>query len=97
MASGNYYVYFLTNTSRTLYIGITNDIRRRLGEHRDKRVPGFTAKYNISQLVYYEQFSNVRDAIAAEKRYKGWTRRKKIELIESMNPHWEDLGIFGGP
>ena len=86
-----YYVYIMTNKSGTLYTGMTNDIRRRVSEHKQGMVEGFTKKYNISRLVYYEPFSSVRDAIAAEKRIKGWLRSKKIALIESANPDWRDL------
>jgi putative endonuclease len=87
----NFYVYILFNPSRTLYTGITNHLPRRLREHRDKRTPGFTARYNVTQLAYYEVFETAADAIRREKQIKGWARHKKITLIESMNPHWEDL------
>jgi putative endonuclease len=87
----SYYVYLLTNRSRTLYTGVTNDLTRRVYEHRQKMVPGFTQKYNIDRLVYFEESADVRDAIAREKQIKGWTRAKKIVLIESMNPEWQDL------
>lgn len=86
-----YYVYILTNRSRTLYAGVTNDLTRRVYEHKQKLLPGFTEKYNISRLVYFEETSDVRDAIAREKQIKGWTRAKKIALIESINPEWKDL------
>lgn len=86
-----YYVYILTNRSRTLYTGVTNDLTRRVYEHKQKLLPGFTEKYNISRLVYFEETSDVRDAIAREKQIKGWTRAKKIALIESINPEWKDL------
>ena len=86
-----YYVYIMTNKSGTLYVGMTNDLERRVQEHKAKQVPGFTSKYNINQLVYYESFSSVNDAIAAEKRIKGWKREKKAALITPSNPHWEDL------
>jgi putative endonuclease len=87
----DYYVYIVTNRSHTLYTGVTNDLPRRVHEHKQKLVEGFTQKYNISQLVYYETTSEVRSAIAREKQIKGWLRSKKIALIESMNPKWEDL------
>jgi len=83
---GNYYVYIVFNRSRTLYVGVTNDLKRRLSEHVQKLVPGFTAKYNINQLGYYERHSGIDVAIAREKQIKGWTRAKKIALIESSNP-----------
>jgi putative endonuclease len=86
-----YWVYILSNKSRTLYIGITNDIERRVVEHREKVQPGFTSGYNISRLVYYEEFGDPDSAIAREKQLKGWLRKKKIALIESMNPEWKDL------
>ena len=86
-----YYAYIMTNKSRTLYTGITNNIERRVQEHKNKLVPGFTSKYNITMLVYYEEFSDVRDAIAREKQKKGWLRQKKVALIESMNQEWKDL------
>ena len=88
----SYYVYLLTNRSRTLYIGVTSDLTRRVYEHRQKKILGFTQKYNIDRLVYFEESADVRDAIAREKQIKGWTRAKKIALIESMNPEWQDLG-----
>ncbi len=87
----DYYVYILTNKSRTLYTGITNDLNRRLYEHKNKLIEGFTKKYNISILVYFELFNNPDDAIRREKQIKGWLRKKKIDLIESTNPEWKDL------
>jgi putative endonuclease len=86
-----YFVYIMTNRSRTLYTGVTNNLERRVQEHRSKLVPGFTQRYNITQLVYWEEYRDVRDAIAREKEIKGWLRNKKIALIEFMNPHWDDL------
>ncbi len=93
-----YYVYILANYSRTLYIGVTNDVHRRVYEHKQKLVPGFTSKYNISKLVYFEATPDARAAIAREKQMKGWLRAKKIALIESANPRWDDLaaGWFDG-
>lgn len=87
----SYYVYIMTNLSRTFYVGITNNLERRVSEHQQKLVEGFTKKYNITLLVYYEIFGNVREAIAREKQIKDWRREKKIALIESMNPVWRDL------
>jgi putative endonuclease len=81
----DYYVYIMTNHSRTLYTGVTNDLRRRMYEHKQKRVPGFTSNYNINRLVYFETTSDVRVAIAREKQIKGLLRAKKIALIESAN------------
>ena len=86
-----YYVYIMTNRSRTLYTGVTNNLERRVYEHKQKLVPGFTSKYNITQLVYYETCADVREAIAREKQIKGWLRAKKIALVESINPEWKDL------
>ena len=88
-----YYVYFMTNHSRTLYVGVTNDLVRRVYEHKQKLIPGFTARYNLTKLVYYECTSDVASAIARERQIKGWLRKKKIALIESMNPQWEDLSL----
>jgi putative endonuclease len=81
----------MASASRTLYIGVTNEIRRRALEHQRGEVPGFAAKYRTKELVYVESFSGIRDAIAREKQIKGWARAKKIALIELQNPGWEDL------
>jgi len=86
-----YYVYIMTNSSRTLYTGVTDDLVRRAYEHRNKLIEGFTQKYNITRLVYYEITGDVRAAIQREKQIKGWLRKKKIALIEAANPEWEDL------
>jgi len=88
---GNYYVYILTNKSRTLYVGMTNNLERRIYEHKNKLVPGFTSRYNLNVLLYYEQTADVLSAIAREKQIKGWLRSEKIALIESQNPKWLDL------
>lgn len=87
----NYYVYIMTNKSKTLYTGMTNDLLRRVYEHKHKLVEGFTKKYNITKLVFFDQTSDVNEAIALEKKIKGWTRAKKIALIESQNQNWLDL------
>jgi len=87
----NYYVYILSNEARTLYIGVTNNLERRLHEHKNKLINGFTKKYNLTKLVYYETTTNVWDAIAREKQLKGWVRIKKIILIEECNPGWDNL------
>ena len=89
--SKEYYVYIMTNKSRTLYTGVTNNLTCRVYEHKNKLVPGFTSKYNIQFLVYYEAGSDIHMAIAREKQIKGWLRIKKIALINSMNPSWKDL------
>jgi putative endonuclease len=86
-----YYVYILSNASRRLYVGVTNNLERRVYEHKHKLMPGFTSEYNINRLVYFEITTDVSAAIAREKQIKGWLRRKKLALIESQNPTWEDL------
>ena len=86
-----YWVYIMTNRSRTLYIGVTGDLSRRVYEHRHRLVPGFTSRYNIDHLVHAESFSEARDAIAREKQLKGWVRAKKLALISESNPEWRDL------
>ena len=93
----DYYVYILTSQARVLYIGVTNDLERRLFEHRQKLIPGFTRKYNVTQLVYFEMFGDIRDAIAREKQLKGWRREKKVVLIESLNPLWQELTVAWQP
>lgn len=87
----DYYVYITTNRSMTLYIGVTNDIERRMNEHKGGVVEGFTSKYNIFTLIYLERCSDVSEAIAREKQIKKWRRSKKLQLIQSLNPRWEDL------
>ncbi len=87
----DYFVYIMASRSRTLYTGVTNDIERRVYEHKHKLLYGFTAKYRIERLVYFEQTCDVNAAITREKEIKGWLRAKKISLIESINPAWEDL------
>jgi putative endonuclease len=86
-----YFVYIMTNPSKTLYTGLTNSIRRRVREHKLKLTPGFATKYNITRLVYFETFEDVRNAIEREKQIKAWTRAKRVALIESLNPKWDDL------
>jgi putative endonuclease len=86
------YVYIMTNKTHTvLYTGVTNDIVRRNYEHKNKLVKGFTEKYNVNKLVYFRQFGIALDAIAEEKRIKGWLRQKKINLINAINPEWKNL------
>jgi putative endonuclease len=87
----HYYVYIMTNRSQTLYTGVTNNLQRRMYEHKHYLVAGFTSKYQITCLVYLEETFDVYAAIAREKEIKGWLRAKKIALIESMNPKWRDL------
>jgi len=86
-----YYVYIMSSRTRVLYIGMTNNLARRVYEHKHKLLPGFTAKYNTTQLVYYEIFSDVKQAISRETSLKGLLRAKKKALIESMNKQWKDL------
>ena len=86
-----YYVYILTNKSNTLYVGVTNDLERRINEHSFKYVSGFTSKYNLNKLVFYQEFSAINDAITAEKKIKGWTRKKKMDLVKTINPEFKDL------
>ncbi len=88
----SYYVYILASKRNgTLYIGVTNNLIRRIYEHKNDMTEGFTKKYRIHRLVYYEQFNNVNDAITREKRMKKWKRSWKIELIKSVNSQWRDL------
>jgi len=87
-----YFVYIMTNKGRSvLYTGVTNSLLRRISQHRRGEIPGFTHRYNVNRLLYYEQFNHAKDAIAREKQIKGWSRSKKNELIYSKNPKWTDL------
>lgn len=86
-----YYVYIMSNISKMIYTGLTNDLAERVEDHRKKRNDGFTKRYNIHRLVYYEEFQNIQKAIAREKEIKGWRREKKVALIEKVNPGWKDL------
>ena len=87
----SYWVYMLASRSRNLYKGVTNSLQRRLIEHREGTIPGFTSRYRIFRLVHYEVYTDTRFAIAREKEIKGWRREKKIWLIERKNPRWDDL------
>ena len=88
-----YFVYMMTTKNNcVLYIGVTNDLCRRVYEHKSERLDGFTKKYHINKLVYYEEFSEINKAIAREKQLKHWSRMKKNQLIESKNPTYEDFG-----
>ena len=87
----HYYVYIMASKMRVLYAGVTGKLAYRVWQHKQGQVPGFTTKYKVNQLVYYESFHNVKAAIAREKQIKGWKREKKLNLIESMNPLWRDL------
>jgi putative endonuclease len=84
-------VYIITNHAKTLYIGVTSKPKGRIWEHKEKLIEGFTKKYNINKLVYYEFFETMPEAIAREKQLKRWSRKKKITLIEKENPDWQDL------
>jgi putative endonuclease len=91
MAYKKYWVYIVSSRSGTLYIGMTNSIERRMWEHKSGEFEGFAGQYDCSRLVYFESYDDVYKAIAREKQLKGWVRRKKIALIESTNPRWQDL------
>ena len=86
-----YYFYVMASYRGALYAGVTNDLTRRVYEHKHKVVEGFTKQYNVTKLVYDEIADSIEAAIEREKQVKGWVRRKKVELVESMNPYWEDL------
>jgi len=86
-----YSVYIMSSGRRTIYIGVTNDLQRRVFEHKKKLISGFTSKYNYIYLVYFEMHNDIIHAIAREKELKGWVRKKKIALIEQSNPDWKDL------
>ncbi len=94
---GDYYVYVMSNKSRMIYVGITNNLERRVLEHKAKLLPGFTKRYNLTQLVYFESTVDVMSAIEREKEIKGRVRRKKTALIHSFNPEWKDLSEEGTP
>ena len=86
-----YFVYIMANQSRTLYTGVTSDLEQRVWQHKNRFFEGFTSRYNLTRLVWYESFNDVHDAIESEKRIKAWRRSKKLELIEKANPNWLDL------
>jgi putative endonuclease len=83
----------MASASGVLYVGVTNNLEHRAFQHRSKAAPGFTARYNVRRLVYYELYGDIRLAIAREKQIKGWLRKRKIALIESLNPSWSDLMV----
>ncbi|MBE0429725.1 MAG: GIY-YIG nuclease family protein [Thermoleophilia bacterium] len=87
----SYYVYIMANRSRTLYVGVTNDLERRMFEHKNHLVDGFSKKYRITRLVYFEETNSIESAIFREKQIKSWRREKKLALINSVNPAWNDL------
>jgi putative endonuclease len=96
MTDHEYFTYIVCSRSGTLYIGATNSIYRRALEHKRGEIEGFASKYHCDRLVYYESFDDVHKAIGREKQLKGWTRAKKIALIESRNPRWQDLAETWG-
>jgi len=88
----SYYIYILTNkNNRVLYTGVTRDLNRRIYEHKQKLIKGFTAKYNVNKLVFFQEFTDINEAISIEKKIKGWLRAKKVYLINKFNPGWKDL------
>ncbi len=87
----SYYVYILASRAKTLYIGVANNLERRAWEHKSGTHEGFTKRYNIHRLVYYETLASVASAIQREKQIKGWLRPKKLALVESVNPEWDDM------
>ena len=89
----SYYVYILSSTNKVLYVGVTNNLERRIYEHKNKLIDGFTAKYNVNKLVYYEETTDVNVALNREKEIKGWSRSKKISLIERNNFAWDNLSL----
>jgi putative endonuclease len=93
-SSGGYYVYLLTNwNNKVIYVGVTNDLERRLYEHKNKLIKGFTEKYNLNKLVYFEETNDILSAITREKEIKKWRREKKNQLVERCNAKWEDLSL----
>jgi putative endonuclease len=91
----NYYVYLLTNRNNgVMYVGVTNNLIRRINEHRNKLVKGFREKYNVYKLVYFEETNDIGSALAREKEIKKWRREKKNDLVHSVNPEWKDLSDF---
>ena len=91
MKDYNFYIYIMTSNSGTLYIGVTNNLTKRIYEHKNNLVEGFTKKYGCHKLIYFEQTSDIESAISREKQIKRWNRRKKEALIKTKNPRWEDL------
>ena len=91
MREFTYYVYIMASKSRVIYTGMTNDLKVRVFQHKSGRIDGFTKRYRVYRLVYFESWRYVRSAIAREKEVKRWTRQRRVALIESMNPTWEDL------
>ena len=88
-----FHVYMMSSESGVLYLGVTNNLGKRVTQHKLKLVPGFTRKYNVTKLVWFEPHSSVRASISREKEIKGWRRGKKVALIEALNPRWDDLSL----
>jgi len=88
-----FHVYLMASKSAVLYLGVTSDLAKRVGQHKEKLIPGFTQKYNVTKLIWFEPHSSIRTAISREKEIKKWGRSKKIALIESLNPEWNDLSL----
>ena len=91
MKNKTFYIYIMASKSGTLYVGMTNNIKRRVFEHKNHLIPGFTDKYTVDRLLYVETFANPASAINREKQIKAWRREKKVKLIDSQNPAWNDL------
>jgi putative endonuclease len=87
----SFHVYIVASLAKTLYTGVTSDLRRRIHQHRTGEIAGFTARYRVNRLVHFEAYEDIRDAKKREKQIKGWRRERKLELIEAANPEWEDL------
>ena len=94
MNKRNYFVYIISNKSNTIYVGVTSNLSRRLWQHQNKLISGFSAKYNLNKLVYYEEYGSPRQAIEREKQIKGWTRKKKVDLIKTKNPDFKEIEIW---
>ena len=88
-----FHVYIMASKSGTLYLGVTSNLARRVSQHKEKLIPGFTQKYNVTKLVWFEPHATIRAAISREKEIKTWRRSKKTALLESLNPHWNDLSL----
>ena len=89
----SYYIYFMASGSGTLYLGVTNNLKRRVYEHKEGAVEGFSKKYGCEKLVFFEEFTNIKDAIRREKQLKSWRREKKEVVIRQLNPGWRDLSL----
>jgi len=92
----NYFVYIMSSFRGVLYIGVTNNLERRVEEHKNAQIKGFSQKYNINKLIYFEEYNNINDALEREKELKSWRREKKIQLIDNLNSEWADLAFDTG-